>query len=84
MARNLADSNVSISGWYIQMLQIIFPCGAMVYANIVSINVNFVTIHETGINSGKIIKIFRGIESLKHLLTSCNPFFNIAVVFRYI
>ena len=44
-----------------------FPYNAMVSPNIILINVNFVTIHETGSNSSKIIKKFLGKELLKHL-----------------
>ena len=76
--------NVLVTGWYTQMLQIIFPCGSMIYCNIVPLNVNFVTIHEKRISSSKIIKRIWAIESLKHLLTSCNCFFDIAVAFRCI
>ena len=50
--------------------KLFFPCSAMVYSNIIPINVNFVTIHETGSSSGKIIKRFRGKESLKHQVRS--------------
>ena len=50
--------------------KLFFPCSAMVYSNIIPINVNFVTNHETGISSGRIIKRFRGKESLKHQVRS--------------
>ena len=53
---NIIPINASVSGWYIEMLQIIFP-----------IQLNFVTIHETGSSSSKIIKEVLGKESLKHL-----------------
>ena len=37
-----------------------FLCNAMVSSNIIPLNVNFVTAHETGKSSAKIIKKFRG------------------------
>ena len=68
---------------------IFFTCNAMVSSNIIPINVNFVTIHETGSSSPKIVKKFLGKEfpeaHLKYklgLLISCNPFFSVAVVFH--
>ena len=47
--------------------KLFFPCKGMVSFNITPTNVNFVTIHETGSSSFKIIKKFLGKESLKHL-----------------
>ena len=47
--------------------KLFFPCKAMVSSNITPINGNFVTIHETGITSAKIINKFIGKKSLKHI-----------------
>ena len=59
---------VSVSGWYKQMLQIIlFP----MQWNDIPINVSFITIHETGSSSAKIIKKCICKESLKHLSSIC-------------
>ena len=56
--------NESVSGWYIQMLEIIFSLAMQwVSSNIILINVNFATTHETRSNSAKIIKTFLGKES---------------------
>ena len=67
MVSSIIPINVSVSGWYIQMLQIIFSyaCNAMVSSNIIPINENFATIHETGSSIAEIIKKFLGKESLK-------------------
>ena len=112
----LIPINVSISGRYTQLMQIVFShvmqwylliisklisqflvgiykCFKLFFlckTNIISINVNFATIHETGSSSAKIIKAFLSRESLKLLkyklgpLISCNSFFNIALVFHCI
>ena len=69
---NIISINVSVSVWYTQVFQIIFPCKAMASSNIIPINVNFVKLQETGSSSAKIIKIFLGQESLKHLSSPWN------------
>ena len=72
------------------MLQII-SSHVMVSSNIIPININFVTIYETGSSSSKIIK-FLGEKSLKYPSNVTlvywylvyNPVFNVSVVIHCI
>ena len=73
------------------MLQII-SSHVMVSSNIIPININFVTIYETGSSSSKIIKKFLGKKSLKYPSNVTlvywylvyNPVFNVSVVIHCI
>ena len=73
------------------MLQII-SSHVMVSSNIIPININFVTIYETGSSSSKIIKKFLGEKSLKYPSNVTlvywylvyNPVFNVSVVIHCI
>ena len=55
------------SFWLVyKCFKLFFPCKAIV-SSVISINVNFVTVHEIGNSCAKIIKNFQGKESLEHL-----------------
>ena len=65
----LVLSQLMISFWLVNtnVANYFFSCNAMVSSNIIPINVNFITIHETGNSSSKIIKKFLDKKYLKHL-----------------
>ena len=52
-----------------QCCKLILLLNTLVYSNIIQVQVNSVTIHESGSSHFKVIKTFLGKESLKHLLS---------------
>ena len=58
----ILSQKIYISFWfvYINVANYFSPCNAMVYSNIILINLNFVTIHETRSSRTKITRKFLG------------------------